>query len=348
MLNWQRSPAEAQLANFLRSQLAEGRWVGRMPGVIRLADELGVARNTVEGALKRLEREGVLIPQGRGRGRVIRLEAAHAPGRMRVAILRSDPSGLIDSHLVELQHVLQDAGLTVVPVETGGEAGRLEALVRQTKVEAWVVAAGSRGILSWFVDRNIPVFALFGRRRDLAIAGGGPAKADAFRQVVRELAALGHRRIVLLALKARRLPEPGLPERAFLEELQAQRIVAGPYHLPDWEENPEDLRRLLSSYFRLTPPTAFLVDEAWLFHAVKHHLASEGILCPQDVSLICTDPDPTFAWCRPTIAHIRWDRGPLQRRILRWLANVRAGNTDLAQMEVAAEFIPGGTIGPAP
>ena len=68
---------------------------------------------------------------------------------------------------------------------------------------------------------------------------------------------------------------------------------------------------------------------------------------PEDVSLICTDSDPNFAWCEPSIAHIRWDYLPVVRRIVRWAANVSIGKTDLRQTSTKAEFVEGGTIGPA-
>jgi DNA-binding LacI/PurR family transcriptional regulator len=69
---------------------------------------------------------------------------------------------------------------------------------------------------------------------------------------------------------------------------------------------------------------------------------------PEDVSLVCSDSDPTFAWCEPSIAHITWDSRPVVRRIVRWVANVSRGREDVRQNFGPAEFIPGGTIGPAP
>ncbi len=67
-----------------------------------------------------------------------------------------------------------------------------------------------------------------------------------------------------------------------------------------------------------------------------------------DASLICTDPHPSFAWCRPTVAHIHWDPAPVVRPILRWSDNVARGRKDRRQTFTKAEFIEGGTIGPAP
>lgn len=346
---WRRPSAVIQLAAYLRGELADGRWTGQMPGVIRLATELGTARNTVEGALKKLEQDGYLLPQGQGKGRVIREDTVYIRNKMRVAILRHEPLADIDGQLLELQHQLQEEGYGAVLAEKSlvdlhFDLGRLENLVQRTNAAAWVVAGGPLEILEWFQARNIPVYALFGRRRELSISGGGPDKSEAYRQVVRKLVALGHRRIVLLALTSRRQPKPGLPERAFLAELEAHGIATGPYNLPEWDESAEDLQRVLDASLHITPPTAFLVDESYLFHAAKYHLSARGIRIPQDVSMICTDPDRTFAWCRPSIAHIRWDSRPLLRHILRWVDQVKQGKDERKQIHIPAEFIMGGTV----
>jgi DNA-binding LacI/PurR family transcriptional regulator len=351
MTLWQRPSAVSLLATHLRSELEGGRWSGRMPGVIRLARELGAARKTVETALRELEREGLLVPQGHGRGRLIcRNQDSGAAKGLRVAILCHDPLSISAGYIIELQHLLQEAGYTAFfsdkcLLDMKMDVKQVARMVQQTGADAWIVLGGSGGVLEWFVNHGAPAFALFGRWRNLPIAAAGPEKTGAFRQVVRRLVALGHRRIVLLALKARRLPQPGVPERAFLKELAAQGIETGAYHLPDWEESPEGLQELLESYFPISPPTAILVDEAYLFHAVKHHLAARGIRTPADVSLVCTDPDRTFAWCRPSIAHIDWDHRPILRRVLRWAENVAHGTQDLRQTLTTAVFVDGDTIG---
>jgi hypothetical protein len=62
---------------------------------------------------------------------------------------------------------------------------------------------------------------------------------------------------------------------------------------------------------------------------------------------VCTDYDPSFAWRIPTVAHIHWDSGPLVRRVVRWADSVALGKDDRRQLLSKAEFVPGGTIGPA-
>lgn len=342
-----------QVAEHLRGELLRGRWGELLPGLPQLAKELEVDSKTVTVAMRLLEKQGLLVPQGVGKRRKIVVpKDARTPPKLRIAILNHEPLALTEGYMIELQHLLRQAGHEAFFTDKGlvelrMNGGRVEQVVRQTDADAWVVVSGSREVLGWFVKQGIPAFALFGRRRGLPIASVGPDKVQTYRDIVRRLGELGHRRIVLLALKSRRLPEPGASERAFLEEMVAQGIPTSPYNLPDWEGSPEGLQSVLDSLFHVTPPTALLIDEANLFHAVKHHLSRRGIEAPEDVSLICTDPDRTFIWCRPTIAHIAWDNLQVVRRVVRWATHVSRGKNDIRQSLTPARLVEGGTIGPA-
>ena len=359
MAMWQRPSAITLLAAHLRGELERGRWTGRMPGVILLARELGAARKTVEGALRELECDGLLESQGHGRGRVI--VAPQSDGRepppqrgLRVGILPYEPADRGLSYMIALQHRLEEAGHMAdftrkTLVDLRQDVERVAALVHGNKADAGVVMSGSQDVLEWFADQPVPTFALFGRRRSVSIAGGGPDKVPAMREVVRRLHGLGHRRIVLFVRSERRKPQPGAFERAFLEELEAQGISTGPYHLPDWTETPEGLLQTLDRLYATTPPSALILDEPFLFAAAQHHLAQRGILAPRDVSLVCCDPPGSgLTWLRPSMSHIRWDHRPVVRRVLQWTANVSQGKKDVRQIDSVAEFVEGGTIGPAP
>ncbi len=344
-----------QVTARLRSDLQSELWTGTMPGVIRLERELGVNRKTVESALQRLEHDGLLASQGPGRKRLIIKKKSRGDARpMRVAIL--DYERGVNQHLgykVHLRHELLEAGHTVFSVsktllELGMDVQRVARFVRRTPADAWIVYSGSRDVLRWFATGTKPAFAIFGQRAGLKIASVGPDKPTAMATATRELIVLGHRRIALLCHRERRIPEPGGTERAFLAELTAQGIATSAFNLPDWDDTIEGFSNMLNSLLRLTPPTALIVDEAPQFIAAMQFLASKGIRVPEKISLICTDPDPVFAWCKPTIAHISWDSDQLIKRIVRWAAHVSKGREDTNQTFVPAQFIPGGTIGPAP
>ena len=345
--------AAEQVAMHLRRELARGHWVGSLPGVGALAAELGVNHKTVAAALRQLEQEGQLAGLGPGRKRRIIGPKGGAARPMRIALLEYDQLTRAEGYMIELHHSLRASGHAAFftekcLLELGMDVARIARFVRQTEADAWVIAAGSREVLEWFCARPVPAFALFGRREGLPIPGTGPDKVPAMIAATRSLIGLGHRRIVVVARRERRLPEPGRAERAILEELKAHGVPVGAFNLPDWEETREGFHGLLRSLFQTTPPTALIIDEAPLFVAVQQFLAEGGIRVPEQVSLVCTDADPVFAWCLPTVAHIRWAPAPVVRRIVRWAVAVSRGLKDVKQTLTPAEFVAGGTIGPAP
>jgi DNA-binding LacI/PurR family transcriptional regulator len=325
-----------------------------MPGVATLTKELGVNHKTVEAALRLLEQDGILVGQGPRRPRRIQLGAQQEAVRpLRVEILLCENEDQRVPYILDLHHQLQESGHSVHFASKtlhglGRNVSRLGRFVGQIEADAWVVSAGSRDELGWFAENKVPVFALAGRARRLPVASIAPDKVPAMQGAVGKLVQQGHRRIVLLVRPERRIPEPGFFERAFLDELASHGITAGNYHLPDWDESPEGFHAGLEKLFRMTPPTALLVDEPIFISATLQFCLKHGIRVPEDLSLVCTDPDPSFAWCRPSVAHIHWDSDPWIRRILRWAVNVSRGKEDRRQSLSKAKFVDGGTIGPAP
>lgn len=346
--------AVEQVAGHLREEMSRGNWGELMPGVDRLASDLGVSRKTVEAALRILQREGLLVPQGAGRRSRIEFPLVEPVAQgLRVVILLSEPMDRNFDFMVQLEHELTKLGHTATFAEKCLSdlrmvPQRVARLVERTEADAWVVVCGSREVMDWFAEQRIPTFALFGRRRGLLLPRAGPNKLPAMAAATRSLIELGHRRIVLLARTGRRVPEPGAPERCFMAELAAHGITPGSYHLPDWDLNVKGFHARLDSLFQLTPPTALIIQEAVFYVAALQFCANHGVRVPQDVSLICTDDDPIFSWCQPSVAHIRWDSRPLVRRIIRWAANVSCGKEDMRQTWMPAEYVPGGTVGSAP
>lgn len=342
--------AVEQLAAHLRSEIMAGALGGTLPGVHRMAKELGVSPKSVVAAVAQLEHEGLLSGQGARRRCRIVPQVDRTASALRVAILPYESSDQMLPYVHDLEHRLRIAGH--VPVFTsksltdlGRDPQRVAVHVGRLEADAWVVFSGSREILDWFASQPLPVFALYGRRRSVAIAGAGPDKVPAIRKVVQRLVSLGHQRIVLIAREERRKPRPGASEQAFLDELKTQGIATSSYNLPDWRETPEGFTRCLDGLFQLTPPTALILDEALFLIVAQQHLARRGILSPEHVSLACFDPDQSFDWFLPRIAHIHWDPQPVVRRILRWVENVALGKEDRRHTETKAEFVEGGTIG---
>jgi len=342
-----------QVAAYLRQELLQGRWSGEMPGQKQLAKLLGVSGKTVELALVLLENEGILVGRGTGRRRKIELpEQLTKPTRLRVAILLYESSDQSLDYFIDSKNKLEEAGHTVFYApsnltEIKMDVQRLARMVEKTEADAWVVTSGTREILQWFMQQKTPVFAFCGRRRKLKIAGIGPDNTPAIIKATRRLIDLGHQRIVFLD-SLYNVSEPGAAGTAFLDALSAGGITAGSYSLPGWEGGIEGLYAYLDSSFQRTPPTAIIAGSSHNYFSTLHYLLNQGIRVPQDLSLICTDDDPYFKQCRPSVAHIRWSRRRVVNRIVRWVSNVNQGKEDTRQTEIKAEFVEGGTIGVVP
>jgi DNA-binding LacI/PurR family transcriptional regulator len=229
------------------------------------------------------------------------------------------------------------------------KAATVARYAEKIETDAWMVLAGPQPVLEWFAAQSVPVMGMFGRMSEVPkLAGLVPRKIPALKELVQRLAALGHRRMVLLVREERRLPQPGVVERRFLELLGEQGVKTGPYNLPDWEENAEGLCRCLDALFAHTPPTLLILDEAAPFITARLHLAQRGLVTPRDVSMICLNPDPVFEWSNPSVSHVDWDSGAMIRRVLQWADNVARGREDHGKTLLEARFHEGGTIGPAP
>lgn len=344
--------AVEQLAEYLRDEIQAGTLVGMLPGVHKLAKDLGVSPRSVVAAVAQLEHEGLVASQGPRRRSQILWQEKRVTTALRVAILVYEATDRSLPYIVELGHRLREAGQ--IPIYTGKtlldlgrDVKRVAQYVEQSNADVWIIFGGTREILEWFAKHHVPAFALFGRRRKIPIAGVGPDKTDAVRMAVRRLVGFGHKRIIMIVREERRKPLPGGLEQTFLDELTAHHIVTGSYNLPDWEETPVGFRRCLDSLFGVTPPTAMIIDGALFFAVAQQHLARRGIFPPEQISLICCDPDPSFAWFLPRVAHIDWDSNPVVRRIVDWVGNIAHGKDDRRQSVVKAKFIDGGTIGPA-
>jgi DNA-binding LacI/PurR family transcriptional regulator len=342
-----------QVTAHLRAAIASGELAGRMPGIRTLAGTLGVSANTVVSALARLEHEGFLEQQGDGRRSLILLPDDFQGPAYRVTLLLYDREdrqvgyvSAIQEHLKNAGHLVEVADKTLVELDM--KVKNIANIVQQSNCDAWVILSATQEILEWFIRHEIPAFSIFGRFRGLPLAGSGPEKVAAFRAAVRRLAELGHRRIALLQPEHMRRPTIGLLLRETLEELESHGIETGPYNLPDWEQTPAGLRHCLDSLFATSPPTALILDRPDEYLAAQQHLARQGVITPRDVSLVCTDDDPAFEWCLPSVSCVCWDWQPLVRRVLRWVSHVSKGKEDRRQIFTPAKFIERGSIGPAP
>ena len=347
------SSTKDQLVQYLREEIVSGQLSGEMPGIKQLVKTLGVNSVTTTKAVQQLEREGLVIPQGNRRKRLIAKQAKPVAQSMRIGILYYDRHNHYRADALEVSQAITDSGHIPVPApknmqDLGMDAQRSIRHVKTVEVDAWVIFAGSSELLQWFADSGIPAFAIYGALTTVDIAGMAIRRIDLIDELIDRLVGLGHQRIVLLVREERRKPDYGLPEKTFLKRLESHGIQTGPYNIPDWEESPDGLEQCLHKLFAHTPPTAMLIGDAVMFHSVQTHLSRQGINSPEDISLICNDYTESFDWTSPRIAHFQWDYRPTIRRVTQWVKNISEGVEDTRRSYTKATFHEGGTIGPAP
>jgi len=344
-----------QTAGHLRQGFQSGQWQGHLPGVQRLAEALGVSKDTVRAALNLLEKEGSLKAQGAGKCRKIApaSDTAQKQRTLHMAILLPVPLRDDNAHshrlILGIQNAIEADGhaCTIVIQPSGGSLRRIIALVTLTEADAWVVYAGSHELLEWFANKRLPALALGGRPLDLPMPRSRTVLVDAMNQCVDALVGLGHRRVVLIAPELWRQPTPNHTAEALHARLAVHGITSSEYNLPAWEETPEGLEKLLKALFFATPPTALLLAEPTYCSAVRAWLGEHGLHVPRDVSLVNLLPDPIFQLHRPAYTSFTWPESVHIHRIQRWLMALLSGQPDLEDFVAHAQFFPGGTIGVA-
>lgn len=353
-----RSAAE-QTAAHLLAEVERGRWRGLMPGVNRLAAELGISRETVRAALQLLEEGGSLAGTGDGRARrIVAGGGGQTPQRkgLRVGVLLRqgvDEEGntAFLRLVLRIQYRLEKEGHVCVFAPKsmqacGSDAARIIRMVQKTEADLWLILLGTLEVLQWFAGQPLPALALGGRIRGLAVAGASRKPLPAFQQAWRELFGMGHRRVVLLSPRDRRLPTPCAIERAFQEEMTAHGLPFGDFNLPDWEPTPEGLEALLRELFRVTPPTVIQAYSPEVAVGVLSFLHRRGLRVPEHVSVVCEYMENTLAWHRPALAHFATDYEMMLRRVVRWVEGVAKGRIDHQQFSTKAVFKPGESIAP--
>lgn len=338
-----------QVANHLRQEISRGRWSDSIPGRKVLVRELGVNGSTVERAMGQLEKEGLLEAQGKGKPRRVKQGAIPPVPCTRVAIMLYEPADAYHTLIVDLQHQLSKSGHVVSfasksLMELKHDPKRVLGVLRKTPADAYIMLAASKSVLRAVLELPAPVFAMFGRMADLPIAGVGQNTSKAMREAIDCLCHHGHERIVKLAREENIKGDLGSVERDFLSHLQSRGLPTSSYNLPYWQNSPRGFHQCLEELFRVTPPTAIILDEWKLYYVARNYLAGKRGKASRDVVCISMDYHESFEWCRPRAPHFHCDERQYVKRTVQWVNNMARGKKDVRQTDIFARFDDGGLL----
>ena len=347
-----------QTAEHLREGFRTGHWCGVLPGVRVLARELNVSKDTMERALRLLEREGSLRSGGLGKRREIAVPRESArPGRvLRVGILLSSPIEHINSNshqlLLKLVRRIENAGHICTFSEKSmrevhNRLSRITRMVTAAQADAWLVYSAPADVVRWFSGRSAPALLIGGEHLGSDLAVTITDLSGALHAAVRELTRYGHRRIVVVSPDSWRVPEHNRASRAFLTAMKENGHQPSTYNLPNWECSPAGLENLLNSLFQITPPTALLFVDPAACVAALGFSGRRGLLIPRDISILCMTSGTVFDLLPQRLAHFEWPIETHIHRIVRWVERIAMGEVERQQTPFSAVFHPGETIGPA-
>lgn len=345
-----------QTADHVLESIRNGTWRGHLPGVLKLASELGVSKDTVREALLLLESSGHLRANRPGQRRTIKANRKSADRPLRVGVLLPEPLTEDNRHSqtlmllvresIELQgHICFFSDTSLREIE--GSLERLKKMVKLASADAWILYSANQNVIEWFAKSKMPAFCIGGHMKEPPLPYTRADSISGFQAATRDFIRHGHRRIVLIAPKVLRKPAPSPGCQAFLDALNASGLPTSDFHLPDWAESPEGLYSLLEQLFRLTPPTGILTYEPAHAFATMGFLSQRGLKIPEDVSLFCAIPDPIFEWHCPPIGTLDYRPTPHIQRVVQWLQALESGSAFRGSQTVPLVYRPGGCIGPA-
>ncbi len=345
-----------QVAEAIEEEILARKWTDKLPGIVALAKDFNVNRNTIQKALKILEGKQLLASMGQGSRRLILIPDDPVPRTLKVGMLLYEEVDQSKGEWIfETRHHLEEAGHTVIilPETLSGmkmDVRKIASAVAKCDVDAWLIVAASDNVLRWFVEQKTPILSICGSSKGLPIAAISLDFYFVFVQIMDQLISLGHQRIVCLSREniaaeyERQLARPG----PIAKSLIANGLSFSPYNWPCFENDPDKLHHILDQLFREEPPTAFVVDESFLATVVFHHLIQRGLKIPDDVSLFCSEPPTPLGWGETIISHTDWSSKAMVKPTLQWIKNVALRRADFSHSLISIHYVEGHTIGQAP
>ncbi len=345
-----RRPLAAQVALYLREQIAAGEWREALPSERALAARCRVSRTVIRAALEVLRKEKLLVG-----GRLRPLSAAwrKVTSRRVVHLLNSVPlEEAASGNVLELDHLRETLyadgyrveWLSSRRVDWSHPGAYLERLARQTRSDCWVLSSPSHAVQRWFQKRGLP-----------AILSGTPYPGIRFPfvdadwpSVARHLAGVistsGHRRVAVLCHQEERAGDH-LFHQTLAETLarQAPEVALKLCRHPaDAAGALRAVRRLVRGAGGPTLVVASNVENAMSAFSV---LLQEGLAIPRDISLLLRHATPLFERLHPAPTGYWFDPGQAAKALAGAVRTlVECGPGAVASTHLEAEFRKGETV----
>ena len=343
-----------QVAEHLKSEIANGRWVEFLPGERTLAATLRVSRRTLTAALAQLHAAGVIRSEPARGHRVVQVsEKKTSESPRQIGLLTPAP---LDSMrpgttlwVNDLQALLAEANYRLnffhgAKYVAHQPSRALAKLVTGNPQACWLLAATSEPTQRWFAREKLSVIMTGTSHPEIALPDVDLDFYALGRHVAGRLAAYRHRKAALFLSHA-----PGYftseadSERGFREVFEkaggeAQIL----YHERTREGLARALRRLFNSKDHVT---ALVVINSLDYLTATSFLAQRGLRVPQDVAVIARNDDAFMSALLPEPTRYHASPHVIARRVFKLLMQVVDGETPLRlHVRIMPAFIAGESL----
>ncbi len=345
----------AQVAEYLKDEIAEGRWSHSLPGERALAETLRVSRRTLTAALALLRKSGVIRSE-RGRGHRIMPQIGKASGtNLQIGLLSPVALDLMRPGTAlwinDLRALLAATGYRLNhyhgPKYFSRQPGRaLDKLVEVNPQACWILTGSAEPTQHWFARAQLPTIVG-------GTCHGGVALPDVDldffalgRHVAGRIAAFRHQRAALFQTQASGyLTSEAETERGFREVLERAGIQPFiVYH----ERSRDSLVRLLHRLFcKSDHPTALVVINSLDYLTTTSFLTQKGLRVPQDVSVVARNDDAYMSALLPEPTRYHASPHVLAQRFFKLAMQIAGGEMPLRpHIRIMPHFIAGASLGP--
>jgi DNA-binding LacI/PurR family transcriptional regulator len=355
-----RTSLVEETAETLKEWIATGVLRDVLPGELQLKSRLGVGRDTLRLALRRLTQEGWVSAAIKGQQRSIN---HHLLALKPQTSTRQLPVTFLSPHSVESRVTLLEMQDTEAFLRDEGRnlrfvapdifhlkhpESRLERLVQENPSAAWVLYLASEPMQRWFERENIPTLiygsAFPGVNLPFVVSAWEAAAFHAGVQLIRH----GHRTIGIMEYHER---FPGvIAEETGLKRAMATAGSEGHLMVFKDDRTPASVARSLENAFASRErPTALVLTYTSQLLTCYSWFASRGIRVPADVSIISLVNDIWFNDIFPPVCYYRPETKLMSRHIAqRVLELTQTGKVNRKSIRIPLEYVPGASIGPAP
>ena len=354
----QRPLLSREAADALEKEILNGRWQQKLPGYRKLCEISGVSPCTMHTALEILARRNIILPAQGTRARLIHPEILSGPSRLSekksLIILSDTPLQSQDivarSILEKIATLFTRKGWTInfesSPEFASGKPGPMMERMRVNRANhRWVLLTPHFSIIKWCTENQLRFICLGGDAQKLSPPLVAVSTSRMLEDSVRRLTKLGHSRICALINHSSKEAEDSVV-RVMETTLTSEAIsFHSTYNVPKIEKNDAaSLRSCLRDLFALSPPSALIATEAHQLIAIYSYCMENGLLIPQDISVIVTQESKHLEWFHPLPSHYKFPINKYVSSLSRWIEHYPTTPSEITYLD--PEFASEGSVAP--